>query len=89
MTPSTGTTAELKLALVDHIAAILDDLEMTDANEGDLSDQAIVELHERNMAFAGFLVGSLGLVDASRDGVEYTVKLSLADPLAYVDANLT
>jgi hypothetical protein len=88
MTTTPGTTNELKMALIDHIAAILDDIEMSDETEGEYSDQAIVELHERNTELAGFLVASLGLSDASKSPDGYSVRVNPVDPHTYVDEHL-
>ena len=88
MTTDQGTTNELKMGLIDHVAAILDDLEMTDDTEGEYSDQAIVEMHERNTGLAGFLVASLGLSDASKGTDGWLVRVNPADPHSYVDENL-
>jgi uncharacterized membrane protein affecting hemolysin expression len=88
MNPDPGTTNELKMRLIDHIAAILDDIEMSDATEGEYSDQAIVEMNERNTGLAGFLVASLGLSDASKEADGYSVRVNLLDPHSYVDQNL-
>ncbi|NCX76635.1 MAG: hypothetical protein EBX09_06335 [Actinobacteria bacterium] len=88
MTTDAGTTNELKMRLIDHIAALLDDLEMNDDTEGEYSDQAIVEMHERNTGLAGFLVASLGLSDASKQPDGYSVRVNLADPHSYVDQYL-
>ena len=88
MAIDSGTTNELKMALIDHIAELLDDLEMTDAGEGDYTDQAIVEMHERNTGLAGFLVASLGLSEASQSDSGYLVRVNLAEPHSYVDRAL-
>lgn len=88
MTTDGDTTGDLKMALIDHIATILDDLEMTDSNEGEFTDQAIVEMHERNIGLAGFLIGSLGLSDASKTDQGYLVRVNPEDPHSYVDGNL-
>lgn len=88
MTTDASTTNELKMRLIDHIATLLDDLEMNDDTEGEYSDQAIVEMHERNTGLAGFLVASLGLSDASKQPDGYSVRVNLADPHSYVDQHL-
>lgn len=88
MTTDNGTTNDLKMALIDHVASILDDIEMSDENEGEFTDQAIVEMHERNIDLAGFLVASLGLSDASKDQDGYSVRVNLAEPHSYVDQHL-
>lgn len=88
MAKEDGTTSELKIRLIDHIAAILDDLEMNDENEGEYSDQAIVEMHDRNIGLAGFLVASLGLSDATKDTDGYFVRVNPDDPISYVDKHL-
>lgn len=89
MTTDDSTTAELKMRLIDHIAAILDDLEMNDETEDRLSDQEIVEMHERNTGLAGFLVASLGLSDASKGEDGYSVRANPVDPHSYVDEHLS
>lgn len=88
MTTDASTTNELKMRLIDHIVTLLDDLEMNDDTEGEYSDQAIVEMHERNTGLAGFLVASLGLSDASKQPDGYSVRVNLADPHSYVDQHL-
>lgn len=88
MTSDNGTTSELKMKLIDHIAAIMDDLEMNDDNEGEFSDKEIVEMHERNAGLAGFLVASLGLSDASEGPEGYSVRVNPVDPHKYVDEHL-
>lgn len=89
MTTDNGTTAELKMRLIDHIATILNDLEMSDENEGEYSDQAIVEMNDRNMGLAGFLVTSLGLSDASKGEDGYSVRVNPVEPHSYVDEHLS
>lgn len=89
MTTDDGTTAELRMKLIDHIATILDDLEMNDENEAGFSDQEIVEMHERNTGLAGFLVASLGLSDASKGEDGYSVRVNPAEPHSYVDEHLS
>lgn len=88
MTTDDGTTGELKMRLIDHIAAILDDLEMDDGNEGEYTEQDIVEMHERNTGLAGFLIASLGLSGASKGEDGYSVRVNPEDPHSYVDRNL-
>jgi hypothetical protein len=83
-----GTTNELKIRLINHIAGLLDDLEMNDTNEGDYTDQAIIEMHERNKDLAGFLVGSMGLSDTAIDEYGYVTRVNLVEPNQYVDQYL-
>ena len=85
MTTDTSTTSELKMAIIDLFAGLLNDLEMNDGNENGYSDQAITEMNDRNVGLAGFLVGSLGLSDATKDADGYLVRAKLAEPLKYVD----
>jgi hypothetical protein len=85
MTTDTSTTSELKMAIIDLFAGLLDDLEMNDGTDSGYSDQAITEMHDRNVDLAGFLVGSLGLSDATKDADGYLVRAKLAEPLKYVD----
>lgn len=84
MTTDTSTTSELKMAMIDLFAELLNDLEMNDGENG-YSDQAITEMNDRNVGLAGFLVGSLGLSDATKDADGYLVRAKLAEPLKYVD----
>lgn len=88
MTADPGTTSDLKMTLIDHFTAILDDLEMNDLNEGEFTDQDIVEMHERNTALSGFLIASLGLSEASKSDQGYLVRVNPEDPHSYVDRNL-
>ncbi len=88
MDTNQGTTNELKIRLVEHIAGLLDDLEMNDSNEGEYSDQAIVEMHERNKDLAGFLVASMGLSDTAIDEYGYVTRVNLVEPQKYVDQYL-
>jgi hypothetical protein len=88
MTSNPDTTNDLKIVLIEHLAEILDDLEMNDSNEGEFSDRAIVEMHERNIGLSGFLIASLGLSDASKDDQGYLVRVNPEDPQSYVDRNL-
>ena len=88
MTTDTSTTSELKMAAIDLFAGLLDDLEMTDDTLGELSDQAITEMHDRNVGLAGFLLGSLGLSDATKTTDGYLVGVKLAEPVTYVDTHL-
>jgi len=83
-----GTTDELRMRLIDHMAAILDDLEMNDDNEASMSDQEIIEMHERNTGLAGFLVASLGLWGALKDEYGHLVRVNLVNPHSYVDQHL-
>lgn len=85
MTTDTSTTSELKMAVIELFAGLLDDLEMNDGNENGYSDQAITEMHDRNVGLAGFLVGSLGLSDATKSTDGYLTGVKLAEPLKYVD----
>ena len=61
---------------------------MNDDTEGEYSDQAFVEMHERNTGLAGFLVTSLGLSDASKEPDGWLVRVNPAEPHSYVDENL-
>ncbi len=88
MTTNTSTTSELTMAIIDLFAGLLDDLEMTDEGLGELSDQDITEMHDRNTGLAGFLVGSLGLSDATKSADGYVAGVKLAEPLKYVDQYL-
>jgi hypothetical protein len=88
MTSDSDTTDDLKIALIEHLAEILDDLEMNDGNEGEFSDRDIVEMHERNIGLSGFLIASLGLSDASKDDQGYLVRVNPENPQSYVDRNL-
>ena len=88
MTTDTGTTSELKMSIIDLFAGLLDDLEMTDDTLGELSDQAITEMHDRNVGLAGFLLGSLGLSEATKTTDGYLVGVKLAEPVTYVDTHL-
>lgn len=88
MDTNQGTTNELKIRLIGHIAGLLDDLEMNDTNEGDYTDQAIIEMHERNKDLAGFLVGSMGLSDTAIDEYGYVTRVNLVEPNQYVDQYL-
>lgn len=89
MEPDNGTTNELKMSLIEHFATLLDDLEMNDGNESGMTDAAIVDMHERNIDIAGFLLGSLGLSEASKDDNGYLVRVNPAEPHTYVDAYLS
>ena len=88
MPTDTSTTSELKMAIIELFAGLLDDLEMTDDNQGELSDQDVTEMHDRNVGLAGFLVGSLGLSDATKTTDGYLVGAKLAEPVIYVDTHL-
>lgn len=88
MTTDGDTTSELKIRIIKHIAGLLDDLEMTDENEKDYPDRAIVEMHERNTELAGFLVRSLGISDTAIDEWGYVTRINLVEPYQYVDGYL-
>ncbi len=88
MVAHSGTTSDLKLLLIQHIAGLLDDLEMNDNNEQTYSDKAIVEMHERNIDLAGFVINSLGIADASKDEHGYTTRINPLEPHEYVDKHL-
>lgn len=87
-TPSTGTSTDLRLLIIEHLADVLDDLEMTDENEAEYTDQAIVAMHDRNVGLSAFLVASLGLTDASRDGEGYLVRLNIQEAHSFVDTHV-
>lgn len=88
MTTEDGITSELKMLLIQHIAGLLDDLEMDDNNQGDYTDQAIVEMHDRNIDLAGFIIGSLGLSDTAIDEYGYVTRVAPVEPNEYVDQYL-
>jgi hypothetical protein len=88
MTTEGDTTSELKMLLIQHVAGLLDDLEMDDSNQGDYTDQAIVEMHDRNIDLAGFIVGSLGLSDTAIDEYGYVTRVNPIGPNEYVDQHL-
>ena len=85
MDTNRDTSSELKMRLIEHIAGLLDDLEMDDDNQKDYPDAAIIEMHERNVEFAGLLVGSMGLSGAIKDEHGYTTRVSLVEPHLYID----
>ena len=88
MGTTTSTTSDLKMLLIRHIAGLLNDIEMTDSNEKDYSYKAIVEMNDRNIDLAGFLVGSLGLSETTANGDGYTTKINPVDPHEYIDKHL-
>lgn len=88
MTTEDGITSELKMLLIQHVAGLLDDLEMDDNNQGDYTDQAIVEMHDRNIDLAGFIIGSLGLSDTAIDEYGYVTRVTPVEPNEYVDQYL-
>jgi hypothetical protein len=85
MDTNRDTSSELKMRLIEHIAGLLDDLEMDDDNQKDYPDAAIVKMHERNIDLAGLLVGSMGLSDAIKDEHGYTARVNLVEPHLYID----
>lgn len=88
MDTNQDTSSFLKMRLIVHIAGLLDDLEMTDDNQKDYSDQAIVEMHERNINLAGFVVNSMGISDTVIDEHTFVTRLNLVEPQQYVDQHL-
>lgn len=88
MTDDDGTTGELRMKLADHVASILDDLEMNDENQASMTDEEIVEMHERNAGLAAFLLDSMGLYGASNDEYGWIVRVNPTDPHDYVDKHL-
>jgi len=89
MTTDSGTTSDLKIRLIEHIAELLSDVEMTDSGIPELGESEIVEMHERNMDLAGFIVGSLGISGATAEAEGYSARINPVDPHGYVDAHLS
>ena len=83
------TSSDLKIRLIDHIAELLSDVEMTDSDVKEMEESEIVEMHERNVDLAGFIVGSLGTSGATAEAEGYSARINPVDPHGYVDAHLS